>query len=158
MRSFLVLALAATAVPAVAQDTPPRPPMGRGMMAVDADGDGVVTRAELMAQTDRQFARLDADGNGTITPAEQQAERERMIAARGARGDGTMPPMGAGRAMRDRGDGPVTRDAFRARAEQRFVRLDANADGKLEAGEMRGPGMRRGGAAPIMTSPAPAPR
>lgn len=158
MRTILTLGLAAAAVAAStasAQDAPLRPPIPRGMMAADADGDGIATRAEVMASADRDFARIDGDGDGTITPAEQQAERDRMVAERVARGGNARPI----RPARDTREGPVTREAFRARAELRFARADANADGRIEAGEMRGPGMWRGGDRQRPVTPsAPAPR
>ncbi|MBM3594973.1 MAG: hypothetical protein FJX31_04085 [Alphaproteobacteria bacterium] len=51
---------------------------GSGMKA-DADGNGVVTRAEAQAAATKMFARMDADGNGVITDADREA---RMAARR----------------------------------------------------------------------------
>jgi hypothetical protein len=121
---------------------------GGPMMQADTDRDGVLTRAEVVAQAEAQFARLDADGDGIVTAAERQAAREAMrdrrearMAARGK----TLPPERAGMAdgrkgqmMRGRrggGDGVLTRAEFIDRAGQRFDRMDANRDGRLDAGE-----------------------
>jgi len=49
-----------------------------GMMNADANGDGVVTRAEYDQQSAAMFQHLDTDGDGTISASEQQAARERM--------------------------------------------------------------------------------
>src|SRR5690606_26562530 len=51
------------------------------LSAMDADGDGVVSREEMRAQRqarmgemrDRMFQRMDADGDGSITRAEYDA-------------------------------------------------------------------------------------
>ncbi|PTM46907.1 EF hand domain-containing protein [Sphingomonas aerolata] len=121
---------------------------GGPMMQADTDRDGVLTRAEVVAQAEAQFARLDADGDGIVTAAERQAAREAMrdrrearMAARGK----TLPPEPAGMAdgkkdqmMRGRrggGDGVLTQAEFIDRAGQRFDRMDANRDGRLDAGE-----------------------
>ncbi len=121
---------------------------GGPIMQADTDRDGVLTRAEVVAQAEAQFARLDADGDGIVTAAERQAAREAMrdrrearMAARGK----TLPPARAGMAdgrkgqmMRGRrggGDGVLTRAEFIDRAGQRFDRMDANHDGRLDASE-----------------------
>ncbi len=121
---------------------------GGPMMQADTDRDGVLTRAEVVAQAEAQFARLDADGDGIVTAAERQAAREAMrdrrearMAARGK----MLPPERAGMAdgrkgqmMRGRrggGDGVLTRAEFIDRAGQRFDRMDANHDGQLDASE-----------------------
>lgn len=122
-KTLIVLPLAALlASPAVAQG-----PTG-GRLGPDANGDGVVTRAEESAEADRRFAAMDANHDGTVTSEERRAERDRMRAERDAR--------------------VVTEDQFKDRAENRFDRLDTNDDGKLTGDERRaghrGPGLRRG--------------
>jgi hypothetical protein len=57
------------------------PPGGgghHGMMNADANGDGVITRAEWDAQSAAIFQRLDANGDGVISAAELQAARDHM--------------------------------------------------------------------------------
>lgn len=53
------------------------PPPGGGNRG-DANGDGVISRAEYDAQGAHMFERLDADHNGTISAAEIQAARDHM--------------------------------------------------------------------------------
>ena len=73
---------------AVAQDgQAPRGPGGRGagMMRADADGDGIVTRAEALAEAGMRFDRIDANRDGKLDQAEMAAMPMR-------RGRGGMAP------------------------------------------------------------------
>ena len=47
-----------------------------GMMNPDANGDGVISRAEYDAQGAQMFSRLDANHDGAITQAEIDAMRQ----------------------------------------------------------------------------------
>lgn len=73
--------LLASGASALAQTPPvaPAPPTGhRFFDEMDANKDGVVTRAEVSANIDKRFALLDADHNGTISQAERQAGRNKV--------------------------------------------------------------------------------
>ena len=118
--------------------------MHRGpMLPGDANRDGVVTRAEAIAQADARFAKMDTDGDGILTAAEREAARDTMrdrrdarMAARGRTAPDRDP--GAREGRRGPGmdqDGIVTRAGFQDRAAQRFDRMDANHDGRLDASE-----------------------
>jgi len=152
-RVFLAAALASASfmgialVGPTAAQTAPAP---RG----DANGDGVLTRDEAMAQADARFDRMDANKDGKLTPDEMRPHG-RMG------GPGTPPPPppadGAapppppppgGPAMGGHGfgermfarldtnsDGVIDRNEFRAQAAQRFDRMDTNKDGKIDAAE-----------------------
>ena len=88
----LYLSLAGLAAPAIAQDAPPTP-RGGGMMRADANGDGVVTRAEALAQAGERFDRMDANGDGQLTADEIAQIGERMRGRRpGRTGDAPPPP------------------------------------------------------------------
>ncbi|USU08948.1 hypothetical protein NF700_01090 [Sphingomonadaceae bacterium OTU29MARTA1] len=162
MRITLGLVIAASgflAVGATAQmAAPPPPPPGGGMMRADANRDGIVTRAEMIAEAEARFTAMDGDRDGTVTAAERDAAREAMRAQwrggnGGNRGGG---PRGGGMGMRGDPDGVLTRAETVQRAGARFDRLDTNRDGKLDAAELAaarpGRGPRGGGAIP----PAPA--
>jgi len=152
MRFGLAMASGLLATGAIAQTMPPAPPPGGGMMRLDANHDGVITRAEMIAEADARFAAMDTNKDGKVTPEERDATRQAMRARRGG-GD---EPRGAG--MRPGGDREMTRADALDRAGKRFDRLDTNHDGRLDAAElaaarpMRGP--RGGGDMPPPAAPA----
>lgn len=110
-----------------------------GLMRADANGDGVVTREEVIADADRRFAALDTDRNGTVSRDEMQAARSarRMRRDDERSADPAARAAPTGEAAR-RGDtrAPMTREAMRDRALRRFDRVDANHDGRVDAQEM----------------------
>ncbi|MBJ6120932.1 hypothetical protein [Sphingomonas mollis] len=135
--------------------TPPAPPPGgpAGLRRADANGDGIVTRAEAMAQANGMFARMDSNHDGKVTPEERRAAMEAMRAerrgdgiGRGGRGRGMGGGMGSG------GDRELTLEQSRQMAANRFDRLDTNKDGRLDAAELAaarpGPRPPRGDDAP----------
>lgn len=144
----MVAASGLLAAGAYAQTTPPAPPPGGGMMRLDANHDGVITRAEMTAEAEARFAAMDTDKDGKVTPEERAAARNAMRAQRN--GDGGNGGMRGG-------DQALTRAEALDRAAQRFDRLDVNHDGRLDASDlaaarpMRGP---RGGDTPSAATPA----
>lgn len=56
----------------------------------DADGDGMLTAAEMLTRPapDRLFEMADTDGDGALSEAEIDAARERMAEMREGRGHG----------------------------------------------------------------------
>ena len=153
--SLVIAASGILAASATAQMAPPPPP-GGGMMRADANRDGTITRAEMVAEADARFAAMDTDKDGKVTAAERDAARDAMRAQRrdGAGGGGARGGGGMGMSMGMRGDpdGVLTRAEAVQRAGARFDRLDANRDGSLDAGElaaarpMRGPRANRAAA------------
>lgn len=75
-KPLLALTLVALAGAACAQETPPPGPP-RGMMRADANGDGVVTKAEFTADNDARFARMDANHDGKLDASEMPQRRPR---------------------------------------------------------------------------------
>ena len=155
-KTVLTLMLAASALTSAAcsAQTAPNPanqtganqtagtPMPRAAMRQDADRDGVVTRAEAIAQADARFAQMDTDRDGRVSATEMRAYRTAMRDRMVARGrDVPVPPPGGakhdgmGRRMDPNRDGSVTREEFQARALKRFDRMDANRDGRIDATE-----------------------
>lgn len=108
---------------------------GNPLKLADANNDGAVTKAEMLADVDARFAKLDANKDGKISKDERPSDG----AGRGGRMMGRM----MGRIDTD-GDGAISLDEQRA---------DANKDGKLDQAErdaardkMRARMERRGGA------------
>lgn len=123
---------------------------------LDADRDGRVTQEELRQQVqarmaNRQerraqrqgqlFERLDTNRDGQLS-REEFAQRRALRGERGGHGGrgGLAGRRGGGERMMARmlgEDGVLTLDEFRARALQRFERLDANRDGRVTVAERR---------------------
>jgi hypothetical protein len=97
---------------------------------IDANRDGVLTRAEMQAARSHMFDRLDANHDRVLTAAEAQAAQARMQ-QRTARFSrlAAMPDRGSRLAGLDRnGDGLVSRDEF-VSATPWFDRLDTTGRG-----------------------------
>lgn len=136
--------------------------MAAGVSAQQAPAPaGDITRAAAIADAERQFAALDVNGNGQLEAEEMQQVRGQRGGDRRQRMEERLAQMspedrarfeqrraerrangeargGEGRGFRRGGDGtrgPVTLAQFRARAEQRFDRLDLNRDGVITAAE-----------------------
>jgi hypothetical protein len=135
MTRLIPLALAAlVAVPAAAQG--PAEGVRSPLLRADADGDGAVTREEMMAESADRFARLDTDGDGKLTQAELLARFSRG----GDREERRAPPPPPGLARMDAdNDGTVTRAEFDRLAADRFARLDRDGNGRLEGAELDRP-------------------
>jgi Ca2+-binding EF-hand superfamily protein len=159
-----LLAFTVTGV-AIAQSSAPKPdPATRHG---DMDGDGVISRAEFLANAAKRFDAMDTNKDGQLTADERKAAHEKKWAERPhpprdagmgaapAAGPGVPPPPGAaGRrgpggpggggavlAMLDaNGDGKITKAEF----DGPFDRLDLNHDGVLDETELKaapqGPG------------------
>ena len=70
---------------AAAQSGAGSPP--RGPMAADANGDGLLTKAEMTARLDKAFAAMDANRDGKVTQEERQALRQKRVDDRFAKLD-----------------------------------------------------------------------
>jgi hypothetical protein len=126
MKTLIVAAACGAALlagPAFAA-VPQQAPGHGGMMAMmfpDPDGDGVTTKAEILAAADTRFDALDTNKDGKLDAGERAAAA------------------GMGGRMLERadanGDGVVTRDEFHAQVLQRFGRVDTNGDGKIDQAE-----------------------
>lgn len=123
--------------------------------AVDADGNGEITQAEVEAFRAAQFASIDTDGNGTVDADELTAFAEARADERRADRAERMVE----RADTD-GDGVLSQDELQAnrRGGDMFERLDADDSGTITQEEIdtareerkdrrgeRGDGERRGG-------------
>lgn len=95
---------------------------------LDTNGDGAISRAEMVAG--RAVARrwMDTDGDGAVTEAEMRAAIEARIAARVAKRFARLD---------SDGDGRIGEAEFAARDAERFDRLDGNGDGVVTREEIR---------------------
>ena len=98
--------------------------------AIDTDGDGNVTRAEVDAHRAETFARADADGDGAVSFTEMESFRESERARhRAERAQRRFEMMDAD------GDGVIGPDEFGGRADKMFEKADADGDGVLTEDE-----------------------
>lgn len=159
---FVGAAMVAGAGSAVAQERDGRGPMAevtrdqaaamadQRFQRLDADRDGRVTAQEMQQQRqvrrgERQgqiFDRLDTNRDGALSRQEFAARGQMLGAMRGqqaGRGGMRQNPQRAQRRVERLfgSDGVLTREEFRARALQRFERMDGNRDGRVTMAERR---------------------
>jgi hypothetical protein len=144
----------------------------------DADHDGKLSRAEMLADADRFFARLDSNHDGEIIPTENRAYEDQIapeIRSQVGREDDPLAfpkavkrnkhapimPEGAGRwsslpipqpvisADSDMNRG-VSRAEFRAAANERFDRIDTTRQGFLTLATMMKPPAQAAAEAPCL--------
>lgn len=117
----------------------------------DTNGDGIVTRDEVVADASARFALTDADGDGGITEEEWLAAAEARRAEmkeraedgkgrEGRRGRGRRGGGGRGFDMMlsridSNADGMINEEEMVGAATSRFDKVDANGDGQISADE-----------------------
>ena len=102
--------------------------------SVTPDERRAAAEARRASRVDARFDRLDADNDGVISKAEFEARREHRAEARGHRGPHRVHRRAAqARGMAERG--PVVISEAQARAEAAFTRLDVDGDGFVTAAE-----------------------
>lgn len=140
MKKIILASVAAVAFAGIASAQQPGPAPS-----------GDITRAAAIADAERRFAALDTDGNGELSQAEMQQMMERRRAQRMAqmspedrarfeqrraeRGSGEGSGMRGGRGGQRGERGPITLAQFRAQAEQQFDRLDLDGNGVITRAE-----------------------
>lgn len=128
MRKIFFIALIALSAPAFAANPNAANMLGR-MDGADANRDGVVTKAELIAFRANNFSRLDRDGNGALTRSDIPAFMARFNP--GLDFDSLMKQFDANM------DKKVSRDEFVNGPTVVFDAADANRDGMLTADERK---------------------
>lgn len=97
---------------------------GERFKAMDANGDGKVTRAEAEASAKARFDQLDANKDGKLTGDELPGKGR--WGKRGAKDGGG----------KDKTDVGISKQDFVDRSLKRFDRLDANGDGVVTQDEI----------------------
>ena len=97
------------------------------MKNADADKDGVITKAELEAASEKKFAEFDKDKNGEVTKEEVLAKIASHLEKRAAR---------LTRRFDINQDGKVTTEEFNTFAGRKLYMFDLNDDGKIDKSEM----------------------
>ncbi len=118
---------------------------GRGMRGgmeqmfeeVDANGDGLITAAEIEAAREARFAEMDSNGDGFVTAEEIAAFADDRRGKRAAR---MIERLDAN------DDGKLSAEEMATRGPGRMLeRLDANGDGALSKEELAEARKMRGG-------------
>lgn len=125
--SLLTLGAALIAVPVLAA------PGGGHRNMGDADGNGVLTRAEAQASATQLFAKMDANKDGKVDASDHAARRAEMQATRFAALDANK-------------DGSVSKAEWDQHSADRAAKRAERGDKRADAGEARegkrGDGMR----------------
>jgi hypothetical protein len=98
---------------------------------IDADRDGIVSRDEMVAETQATFSGYDKNADGCLAPDEYAS-------------GGTRTPMGGwvqqhAKEIDENGDGGITREELMTVALRMFDKADRNRDGRLAGEELTAP-------------------
>lgn len=117
MRVLIPAALALPlALPAFAQQPAPQPITREALVAIDTNGDGKVSREELIAAMSAAFQQLDTDKNGSLS------EPEALVVI----------PLAQFRAADRNANGQLSKDEYIAVVIADFKAADRNGDGSLD--------------------------
>jgi hypothetical protein len=153
-------------------------PSAKWFAQADADHDGKLTRAEMLADADRFFLRLDSDRDGEITPTENRVYEDQIAPEIRSQIGREADPLDFGRPVKRNKHAPVmpegagrwsslpipqpviaadadmnrgvSREEFRAAANERFDRLDTARQGFLTLATMAKPPMQAAAEAPCL--------
>lgn len=100
----------------------------------DANGDGLISMAEMRAMREQGFARVDKNGDQLVTPDEAQAATDRMRRFGKQQGDGAARGQAITRFDANQ-DGVVSRDEFVNGPVAIFEFADTNGDQNLSQAE-----------------------
>lgn len=161
---IIAAALGATALGgvAIAQQATTPTTTAPAKPRADANGDGNLTRQEMIAAAEARFARMDVNKDGTVTREERQAARAEKRGHRGGRhgmrggGGGRFGPMAIERLDTDK-DGKLSRAEAAVPMQRMFDRVDANKDGFIDRAEADAARAKRQQMRQMRTAPAAQP-
>ena len=111
----------------------PRGPMPMEFSELDQNGDGQVTREEMLAHGEKRFTDADTNGDGFLSQDEMKAQILKRMEARAEK---------AGTRMMERkdanGDGQLSMEEMRPneqRQDKMFSRFDTDGDGAISEAE-----------------------
>lgn len=111
------------------------PPANARVSRLDVNSDGYISREEANPPMLSVFERLDMDKNGLLDAGELAALRDMVSKNKLQGGAGDLPPYFA---KQDRNsDSLISPDEAGPALVKRFAAVDKNADGLLDAGELR---------------------
>lgn len=114
------------------------PGQGMRIWRVDTNGDAVISTDEAAAWQEEAFAAMDADGDGELTKEEYVAVHLGPGSGTGPRATAMTERKEARFAEADRNtDGKLALDEFMASGEARFTKADRDSDGKVSVWEFR---------------------
>jgi Ca2+-binding EF-hand superfamily protein len=132
----LLIALLAISVPALAQDRPAASASNRGVMRFDANKDGFVDRTEWRTAQEARFKELDANTDGKLNPDELVRRPAGATGVLPTDAQNTRQSRFFNRLDSDK-DAFVSKAEYMAEGDRRFVRCDANKDGRINTEECR---------------------
>ncbi len=142
----LVLSLAATSLPAFADDVM----LGTGgynrvmhdmklMAMLDGNGDHMVTNAEYTTFYEDTFSKLDKNGDGSLDEKEWIGKKNDSTAMVGTGGyNRELRKMAMMKAMDSDGDHKITKEEFLAFHQSVFNKMDKSSDQQISAQEWAG--------------------
>lgn len=132
---FLAASALILAAPAFAQGGPggPGARLGELLKEADTNKDGALSKAELTASREAQYARVDTDKDGFVSEAERAAAAPPAAAGRSR---GRELAGGAAARFDSNGDGKVSKAEFLGAPTPGFDFADTNKDGNLSKEEI----------------------
>lgn len=134
-KNILLSCLLAALIPGLAQAVPQA---GQGPRNIDANGDGIITKAEAESGGARRlvenFAEMDTDGNGELTRDERRAYRMERKQAGRSRAQAADTDDNGALSLNE------AKAADMPRLVERFARIDKNGDGEVTRNEMQAMG------------------
>ena len=102
--------------------------------AMDANGDGRISREEHAAGAKKMFDTMDANKDGKVTASEMDAAQEKITGRKPAKGD--MTSAEKIKVIDTNGDGVLSAEEHAAGSRSMFDKMDTNRDGYLSRDEL----------------------